>query len=280
MDAKLFEVLGKYAGLAGISIGLVLLIFLAVLKKRLPDSKQESSIILQVMYLTFAIGVIGILAWFFSHKVATTIAGRVSDSNTRSGVSDAEITLVGRTESAHSDGAGNFNLALVGDQSDGPFHMYVSKTGYKVYDRGVSAGQNNIEAELIPATPATETKNDSEKTETESNTSNAGAKGGVSYVEQYSTDDVASGACKDFGTWATLCTADKPKGWRIMSQHFELTGDRAGCAWAQCEPLGTITDTKACYRFRTQGHDEECGHSGNTGIHYSRGVLTVAWNHP
>ncbi len=277
MDAKLFEVLGKYAGLAGISIGLVLLIFLAILKKKLPGSKEESSIILQVMYLTFAIGVIGIVAWFFSHKVATAIAGRVSDFSTRLGVSDAEITLVGRTESAHSDGAGNFTLALVGDPSDGPFHMYVSKTGYKVYDRGVSRGQNNIEAELIPVAATTQANTGSETTGTESSPPNTGTK---SSVETYSSDDVASGACKDFGAWATLCTPDKPKGWTIASQHFELTGDRAGCAWAQCEPLGSITDTKACYRFRTQGHDEECGHSGNTGIHYSKGVLTVAWNHP
>jgi hypothetical protein len=33
MDAKLFEVLGKYGGLAGVSVGFVLLIFRAVLKR-------------------------------------------------------------------------------------------------------------------------------------------------------------------------------------------------------------------------------------------------------
>jgi hypothetical protein len=42
--------------------------------------------------------------------------------------------------------------------------------------------------------------------------------------------------------------------------------------------LGTIAATKACYRASTQGHDEECGLSGKTGIHYSQGVLTVT--HP
>jgi hypothetical protein len=58
VDPKLFEVLGKYAGLAGICIGLVLLIFLAILKKNLPGPNQAYSIVKQLMYLTFAIGVI------------------------------------------------------------------------------------------------------------------------------------------------------------------------------------------------------------------------------
>lgn len=61
----------------------------------------------------------------------------------------------------------------------------------------------------------------------------------------------------------------------IAEQHFELIGDRACCGYARCEPLGTIAATKACYRASTQGHDEECGLSGKTGIHYSQGVLTV-----
>jgi hypothetical protein len=102
----------------------------------------------------------------------------------------------------------------------------------------------------------------------------------VNANETYTSDDVASGACKDFGGWATVCTPDKPEGWTIVDQHFELTGDRAGCQYARCEPVAPITETKACYHFQTQGHDEECGHSGNTGIHYSKGVLRVVWRHP
>ena len=100
----------------------------------------------------------------------------------------------------------------------------------------------------------------------------------VNETQVYLSDEAASGACKDYGAWTSVCSADKPEGWTIVSQVFELTGDRAGCAYAQCGPT-TITSTKACYHFSTQGHDEECGHSGNTGIHYSRGKLTVVWAH-
>jgi hypothetical protein len=266
MDAKLFEVLGKYAGLAGICAGIVLLVFLAILRKNFPKPNQAYSLVKQLLYLAFSIGVIGIVAWVLINQRSHSISGRVADIRSHVAVQDAEIILSGRPESAHSDGAGNFNVSLVGVLPDGTVHLYISKAGYQVYDRGVVMGQN-IEAELIPALE-------------EAAPASKAAKPDEITTEKYYSDEIASGACKDFGAWATLCTPDKPKGWAIADQHFELTGDRAGCAWAQCEPLGAITETKACYHARTQGHDEECGHSGNTGIHYSRAALTVVWKHP
>jgi hypothetical protein len=187
------------------------------------------------------------------------------------GISDAEVTLSGRPESARSDGTGNFNLPLVGELPDGIVHLYISKSGYKVYDRGVVTGQN-IEAELIPA--------GQDESHLQEVAKPADSIKIAITTEKYVSDEIASGACKDFGAWATLCTPDKPKDWSIAEEHLELIGDRAGCAYARCEPLGTITETKACYRASTQGHDEECGHSGNTGIRYSQGILTVVWKHP
>jgi hypothetical protein len=184
--------------------------------------------------------------------------------NTKRPVGGADIVLSGRPETAVSDGVGNFDLPLVSQPlPSGVVRLYVSKEGYNVYDVGVVMGQN-IEAEMIAVPAAAEVSHEATTLTT----------------EKYSSDQVASGVCKDFGAWATICTPTKPAGWTIAEQHFELTGDRAGCAYAQCEPLGTVTETKACYRFRTQGHDEECGHSGNTGIHYSQGILTVTWKHP
>lgn len=101
----------------------------------------------------------------------------------------------------------------------------------------------------------------------------------VVVTETYKSDNAASGACKDYGAWASVCSPDKPEGWTIVSYHFDLTGDRAGCQYAKCDVASPPTPTKICYHFQTQGHDEECGHSGNTGIHYSTGVLTVVWQH-
>jgi hypothetical protein len=273
-DPKLFEVLGKYAGLAGFSIGFVMLLFMAILRKNFPGPNQAYSLVKQLMYLTFAIGVFGIAAWAFTNQRVTEshkVTGHVLEKSSRRPVSGADIVLSGRPETAVSDAVGNFDLPLVSQPlPSGVVRLYISKEGYNVYDVGVVMGQN-IEAEMttVPGAVATSheaaTPTDSERI--------------VLTTEKYSSDQVASGACKDFGAWATICTPTKPDGWTIAEQHFELTGDRAGCAYAECEPLGTVTETKACYRFRTQGHDEECGHSGNTGIHYSQGILTVTWKH-
>jgi hypothetical protein len=276
MDSKLFEVLGKYAGLAGLSIGLVLVIVSGILKLKIFSkltSANTYSIIQQLIYMTFAVGVVGIIAWVsinVKQKASSDRIGRVASSTTKRAIQDAEITLSGRPETARTDGVGNCRLSFQQPLPTESLHLFISKDGFEPYDRMVGLGQN-LEAEIVPAATSVQTtvthRADSPPPLLISN-------------ETYSSDDVASGACADYGGWGTVCTPEKPQGWTIISSHFDLTGDRAGCAYARCEPLGTATPTKICYRFQTQGHSEECGHSGNTGIHYSKGVLYVVWQHP
>jgi hypothetical protein len=99
-------------------------------------------------------------------------------------------------------------------------------------------------------------------------------------AETYPSDNLPSGAGGDFSPWYTLCSENKPEGWTIADSTFELKGDRAGCAFAECEHTQN-SPTKVCWRFRMQGHNEEVGfgHGGNTGIHYSQGFLKVIWKH-
>lgn len=197
-NPKLFEALGKYAGLAGICIGLVLLIFLAILKKN--TSATNLSLVKQMMYLTFFIGVLGIGAWVF---VQPRTSNPVKDPGT----------------------------------DNPPPHKseYISPT----------APQIVIEPE-----------------------------------EEVRSPETASGACKDFGTWARVCSKPKTPGWTIVSEHFDLIGDRAGCAYAECKKEDGSSNTQVCYLFHMQGHDEQCGHGNNTGIQFSTGVLKVVWKHP
>lgn len=92
--------------------------------------------------------------------------------------------------------------------------------------------------------------------------------------------DVASGHCKDFGAWQTVASESKPDTWTIVSSDFRVEGAARSCgAWTECNQT-VSTPRKVVWTFRTQGHDEECGHSGNTGIHNSTGILTVYWQHP
>jgi hypothetical protein len=198
MDPKLFEALGKYAGLAGICVGLVLLIFLAILKKN--TAPGNVSLVKQMMYLTFFIGVIGIVAW-----------------------------------------------VLVQPRNSTP-----------VKDPGTDNPPPHKSESTPPPSPQMV----------------------IEPEEEVRSPETASGACKDFGSWARLCSKPKPAGWTIVSEHFDLIGDRAGCAYAECKRDDASSDTQVCHLFRMQGHDEQCGHANNTGIQYSTGVLKVVWKHP
>ena len=75
MEAELLGTLGKIAGLAGVSVGVVLLIFKDVLKQKLiPKAdltpNQAFHIILAILILTFGVAAIGIVAWIVE-KVST-----------------------------------------------------------------------------------------------------------------------------------------------------------------------------------------------------------------
>jgi hypothetical protein len=91
--------------------------------------------------------------------------------------------------------------------------------------------------------------------------------------------EMPSGACGAYSGWYELCSDSQPADWRIAASSFELSGNRA-CTTGFAECKKTVdTPAKICYEFRLQGHNEECGHSGNTGIQYSTGHLSVTWQH-
>ena len=147
MDVKVFEVLGKYAGLAGISIGLVLLVFRAVLKRNIYpklNTQQAYALLRLLIILTFATGLIGIGSWTFvavETSSGQTIRGDVRDADSNAPIQDAEIVLVGRTESARTDVVGNFSLLLKDRPRPEPsMGMYILKQGYQPYTRNVEMG--------------------------------------------------------------------------------------------------------------------------------------------
>jgi hypothetical protein len=98
--------------------------------------------------------------------------------------------------------------------------------------------------------------------------------------ETYKTPEKPSGRCAAYSGWYSICSDPKPSGWKIVSNNFQLYGDRSCTSgWAQCETT-VNTPAKVCYQFRMQGHSEQCTHPGNTGIQNSRGELSVSWQHP
>ena len=75
MEGKLLGSVGKVAGLGGIALGVVLLIFRGVLEKQfLPQAGLESgqayAVIMAMMILTFGIAGIGVIAWLIARTLS------------------------------------------------------------------------------------------------------------------------------------------------------------------------------------------------------------------
>ena len=76
MESKLLASVGKVAGLGGIALGVVLLIFRGVLEKQfLPQAGLEPgqafAVILSLMILTFGIAGIGVIAWLIARTLSS-----------------------------------------------------------------------------------------------------------------------------------------------------------------------------------------------------------------
>ncbi|ANG63108.1 hypothetical protein A8C75_11910 [Marinobacterium aestuarii] len=68
MDASLLETLGKVAGVGGISLGVVTLIFRDVIRKNIFPSLtkvQAYKVIQQIVWLTFLVAAIGLASWVY-----------------------------------------------------------------------------------------------------------------------------------------------------------------------------------------------------------------------
>lgn len=79
-------------------------------------------------------------AWLhLGNQTRFAVSGTVMDDETKQGLSGAEITVVGRSESCRSEDNGNFRLQIK-ENTDGsePIRLLVNKEGYEVLDRSVS----------------------------------------------------------------------------------------------------------------------------------------------
>jgi Carboxypeptidase regulatory-like domain len=81
-----------------------------------------------------------------AQRLDRAIAGRVVDDATEASLSDARVSLAGRTENTVSESNGNFRLEL-----SSPIHsviLTVEKPGYKTYVQTISPGTHDLPVRL------------------------------------------------------------------------------------------------------------------------------------
>ncbi|MFS4456676.1 hypothetical protein [Maribacter sp. 2304DJ31-5] len=87
MNPELFNVLGKIAGIAGLSIGLILVIFREIIRRKIfPNLTKEQGykILRLIIIFVFIIAMSGIVAWTYTEHIRNTRSNPDGDSDTNS----------------------------------------------------------------------------------------------------------------------------------------------------------------------------------------------------
>jgi hypothetical protein len=93
MDTKLFETLGRIAGIGGIALGVFLVLFRNVIRKNIfPRLTDENAfrVIRLFLYLTFAVAALGILAWVLVSMLGTGSPSQANSNQTGLPVAEQE----------------------------------------------------------------------------------------------------------------------------------------------------------------------------------------------
>ena len=129
-------------------IGLILLIapFLV------PKLKSTSLALRWTVAIVLSIAGGGIAYYFGSGHVAetaSTVAGVVVDESTNAGLGGAEISVVGRTETAVSEDTGNFALKLhATTEPTEAVRLHIRKQGYSIADISVIPPYHDLIVQL------------------------------------------------------------------------------------------------------------------------------------
>jgi hypothetical protein len=157
MDVQIFRTLGGIAGLAGLAIGMILLLYREIVRKNVFPAltKRDAYRLLRnIAILSWSIAMFGILCWVWSTAIlhrnqpapasiaaapeeALVVAGTVVDQSTNMGIGQATIVIDGQSSSFISEDTGNFRIVLPGTNRD-PVRLSVTKNGYFKIDQSVT----------------------------------------------------------------------------------------------------------------------------------------------
>lgn len=152
--AEILEVAAKYGGLAGLALGVLLLIFRPIIAKtalsNLPRAKAYR-IVLTLIICTWSIAVLGIVSWLLIELRKTdyrepgeglSLTGQVLDADTLEAIEGAKIalSLLDGMHAAYTDSEGYYSLTLPGVESKTPSQrIRATAPGYQTYDAHVSS---------------------------------------------------------------------------------------------------------------------------------------------
>jgi len=171
MDAGIFKALGEIAGLAGLAVGLILLLYREIIQKNIFPalSKRDAYRLLRaIAVLSWSVAIVGILSWVWSISVErrrqdasqvaasatspeaqTVIAGTIVDQVTNLAIGDATVAIGGESFKTTSDDTGNFRIVLLANHS-GRVRVLATKAGYQKVDQSVTPPTHGLILQMRP----------------------------------------------------------------------------------------------------------------------------------
>jgi hypothetical protein len=152
MEAGFLKTAGQIAGIGGLAIGTLLILFRDVIRKNVFPTLSKNhaySLLRLILILTWSVAVLGVVAWYFSATASSPIsksrsaneasaqpkdieiAGQIREQAL--GISDASIIDLNSSGSTKSDLFGRFTLK-VKEARLGWARIQVSKQGYDTWE--------------------------------------------------------------------------------------------------------------------------------------------------
>ena len=164
---NIFRIVGATSGLAGLAVGMIVILFKEVIRKRIfpmLPKREAYGLLRLVLVLSWSIAVVGIGAWTYVQwlsqrqlsgapqatekaavAAALVIAGTVVDRDTNAGIGQASIAIAGSKDVITSEDSGNFRIQLPPGLARGERQrLSVSKAGYQQLDTSVLPPTENL----------------------------------------------------------------------------------------------------------------------------------------
>jgi|SRR5580692_7546197 hypothetical protein len=171
MNVGIFKTLGEAAGLAGLAIGLILLLYREIVRKNVfpaLNKRDAYRLLRAIAVLSWSVAIVGIVSWVWSTSIERrrqdapqvansanqpegelVVAGTVVDQVTNLAIGEATVVVDGESSTSTSDDNGNFRIVLPANHS-GRVRLLVTKTGYQKVNQSVTPSTHDLILQMRP----------------------------------------------------------------------------------------------------------------------------------
>jgi hypothetical protein len=168
MDVQILQTLGATAGLAGLAVGMILLLYRELLRKKIfPRLSQKDAyrLLRNIALLSWSVAMAGIICWGWSQAIThpdgsddvssgskgpVVVAGTAVDQMTNAGVADVRISIPAQGLSVTSEDNGNFRIVFPRKPAD-RVRLSARKRGYEEVDESVMPPVHDLILQMRPA---------------------------------------------------------------------------------------------------------------------------------